>query len=307
MSVSAIEALLKSPALVWLERYLGVAGEEDSTYAWNATVGKWTHQWLADAIGRSESFVPFPSANEIAQRLLTAAERKRAEVAQLCRETGKIVPDWWESGWENALCLAQTLGRILATAEGWNWAVPEWRLEAQAIPVGDDRHLLLRGFADLLLVQSHIKPTSLRVPALWIVDYKTGNKKSLSVKNAKTPEMAARRVLRQVLKRDALQLGLYALAAEQFGAENVQVSLLSPLTPRAEPQLQRAEFSVCEPAFRELARMQATGIFGMHGTPRDRFSFTRDYPLATLAIDREITEERWEKTHPDLPIDEEAY
>jgi hypothetical protein len=37
MSVSAVETMLKSPALVWMERYLGVEGEEDST-KWAARV-----------------------------------------------------------------------------------------------------------------------------------------------------------------------------------------------------------------------------------------------------------------------------
>ena len=76
---------------------------------------------------------------------------------------------------------------------------------------------------------------------------------------------------------------------------------------KAEPQLRIDDFADCGPAFRELARMQSTGIFGMHGLIRGAYTFAKDYPLATLAIDREILEERWEKTHPDLPIDEEGW
>lgn len=302
MSVSDVETMLKSPALVWLKRYLGVEGEEDSTYAWNATVGKWTHQWLGMAIGESAAFSAFPSAAEIADRIFAAAETKRTAVRQLCRQVGKDVPDWWESGWENALCVALTLGRILSTAEGWRWAVSEWRLEERPIDVGEGENLLLRGRADLLLAKTIAQPSSLDLPALWIIDFKTGSKKGLKSKTT-TPE----RVVRQVLKRDALQLGLYALAAHQLGAEKVEVSLLSPLLAKAEPQLDLDAFALCGPAFRELARMQATGIFGMHGAIRGAYTFAKDYPLATLAVDREITEERWEKTHPALPIDEDSW
>jgi hypothetical protein len=51
--------------------------------------------------------------------------------------------------------------------------------------------------------------------------------------------------------------------------------------------------------------MQQTGVFGMHGPLRSAFRFTDDYPFATLAIDPDILEQRWELTHPALVRDEE--
>jgi len=307
LSVSDTEALLKSPALVWMDRYLGVAGAEDSTYVWNATVGKWTHEWLASIVGRTENFTPFPTATDIAPRILAAAERKRAEVRELCRQAGKVVPDWWDSGWENALCLAQTLGRIVGAIEGWKWAVPEWRLEAQPIAVGEGRSLTLRGRADLLLAKTEVPPDSLAVPDLWILDFKTGNKKSLAPSTRTKDKPRGPLVRKQVLKGDALQLALYSLAAKQLGAQSVSVSILSPLIAKPEPQLQDGDFSECISAFAELARMQTTGIFGMRGSLRGAFTFTKDYPLATLAIDPEVIDERWELTHPDLAVEEDSW
>lgn len=308
LSVSDAEALLKSPALIWMERYLGVEGAEDSTYVWNATVGKWTHEWLASILGKTETFTAFPAADTIAPRILAAAERKRAEVRELCGQSGRAIPDWWDSGWENALCLAQTLGRLLGEIEGWPWAVSEWRLEAQPISVGEDRSLLLRGRADLLLGQTAAPPESLAVPALWIVDFKTGNKKSIAPASRRADDPRPPKVRKQILKADpSLQLGLYALAAKQLGAERVDLSILSPIIAQPEPQLHDDDFSECTTAFIELARMQATGIFGMKGSLRGAFSFHKDYPLATLAIDPEIIDERWELTHPDLVVDEESW
>ena len=125
-----MEALLKSRALIWMERFLGVEGAEDATYVWNATIGKWTHEWLAAGFGVPETFVALPGADEFAARVSAAAERKRTEVRELCRLAGRTIPDWWDSGWENALCLAQTLGRIVGAIEGWKWAAAEWRLES---------------------------------------------------------------------------------------------------------------------------------------------------------------------------------
>ncbi|HEX4629688.1 MAG TPA: PD-(D/E)XK nuclease family protein [Chthoniobacterales bacterium] len=307
LSVSDTEALLKSPALIWMERFLGVQGAEDPTYVWNATIGKWTHDWLAAVFGPAETFVALPTEDEFANRIGTAAERKRAEVLALCRLAGRTIPDWWESGWENALCLAQTLGLLVGAIEGWKWAAAEWRLKAQPIAVGENHRLLLSGQADLLLGKTAALPTSLALPELWIVDFKTGNKKSLAPKGRKKDEPRAPRVLKSVLKGDALQLALYTLAAKQLAAQSVEVSILSPIIAKPEPQLRVDDFADCGPAFRELARMQATGIFGMKGPLRSAFTFTRDYPLATLSIDPEIIDERWELTHPDLALEEESW
>ena len=307
LSVSDTEALLKSPALIWMERFLGVEGAEDPTYVWNATIGKWTHEWLAAVFGPAGTFVALPRGDEFADRILVAANRKRAQVRELCRLAGRTIPDWWDSGWENALCLAQILGRLVGGIEGWKWAAAEWRLAAQPTAVGGDRSLLLRGQADLLLGKTGALPTSLALPDVWIVDFKTGNKKSLAPKGRKKDEPRAPRVLKSVLKGDALQLALYTLAAQQLGAQSVEVSILSPVIAKPEPQVRDDDFADCGPAFRELARMQATGIFGMKGPLRNAFAFTKDYPLATLSIDPEIVDERWELTHPDLALEEESW
>jgi hypothetical protein len=307
LSVSDTEALLKSPALIWMERFLGVEGAEDPTYVWNATIGKWTHDWLAAALGPAETFVALPDGDAIVQAILARADRKRTEVRELCRLAGRTIPDWWESGWDNALCLAQTLGRLVGAIEDWKWAAAEWRLVAQPVAVGDGRTLLLRGQADLLLGRTEALPASLALPELWIIDFKTGNKKSLAPKSRKKDDPRPPRVLKSVLKGDALQLALYSLAAHQLGARRVDISILSPIIPRPEAQLRDDDFADCGPAFRELARMQATGIFGMKGPLRSAFTFTKDYPIATLSIDPEIIDERWELTHPDLALEEESW
>jgi len=300
LSVSEVEAMLKAPAIVWLRRYLGVEGEEDSAYAWNATVGKWTHDWLENLRERSNGFVAFPKDEEIAKRIRAAAQRKRLEVEHLCHQAGRQLPDWWESGWEGALCVAQTLGRILSTAKDWPWLATEWRLDAQPIDFGEEDQLILRGRADLLLGKTASAPTSLKVPELWIIDFKSGNRDALSKGLKEEDDQRADKVRRKVLKGDALQLSLYANAARQLGATKVRVSLVSPNIAKAEPQLALEDFEQCRDAFRELARMQATGIFGFKGTLRNAYAFTQPYPIATLAIDPEIVDERWEKTHEAL-------
>jgi hypothetical protein len=83
------------------------------------------------------------------------------------------------------------------------------------------------------------------------------------------------------------------------------VSLISPFVRSLKPQVSGTDFLSELDIFAELARMQRTGIFGMHGPLRSAFRFTADYPLATLAVDPDIVEQRWELTHPALVRDEE--
>ena len=74
-----------------------------------------------------------------------------------------------------------------------------------------------------------------------------------------------------------------------------------------EPQLAVADMEAEADIFAELAQMQQTGIFGMRGPLRSAWTFTADYPLATLAVDNDILEERWELTHPALAQEEEEF
>ena len=88
-------------------------------------------------------------------------------------------------------------------------------------------------------------------------------------------------------------------------ADRTWISLLSPLVRPIEPPLSGADLAAEVDIFAELSRMQQTGIFGMHGPFRSAYRFAEDYPLATLAIDPDILEQRWELTHPALVREEE--
>jgi hypothetical protein len=55
--------------------------------------------------------------------------------------------------------------------------------------------------------------------------------------------------------------------------------------------------------WRELYRMQETGVFGMHGRIHADYGFGYDYPLATLGIDEELLKQKWAITHPALALD----
>jgi hypothetical protein len=304
LSVSEVEQLIAAPALVWLKKYLGVKAADESDNVWNSSTGKWVHDWLAAiAAGTAKTFTRLPDATEMERRVCAAAETKRSDVARLCRAAGKPLPDWWTGGWHNAVFLARALVEKLGMVTDWPWVATEWTIDGD-FAVTESAALAMRGRIDLLLARTEPGAGSLAAEDLWIVDYKTGAKKALATANQ---DADGRRpaVKKKLLDGSALQLGLYTLAATALGAQRTEVSLLSPLVRQLEPQISGDEFSSEADIFAELARMQQTGIFGMHGPLRSAFRFTDAYPLATLAIDPDILEQRWELTHPALVRDEE--
>ena len=56
LSVSDLEDMVSSPAIVWMKRYLGVKAPDDTSNPWAATSGKWVHRLLASWAKRVEKF-----------------------------------------------------------------------------------------------------------------------------------------------------------------------------------------------------------------------------------------------------------
>jgi hypothetical protein len=44
LSVSDLQRMVSSPAIIWMKRYLGVEAPEDAANPWTATTGKWVHR-----------------------------------------------------------------------------------------------------------------------------------------------------------------------------------------------------------------------------------------------------------------------
>lgn len=308
LSVSDFEKLISAPAIVWLRRYVGVEPPQDDAHLWATSSGKWVHDWLAAIAGAPEkTFARLPSAAEIDGRICAAAEQMRAVVGGACRAAGKMLPDWWKSGWQNALFISRALGEKLAEAAGWPWIATEWKLDDDAaIEVSKTAALLFRGRIDLVLAREELPAGSLSADQLWIVDYKTGAKKALGTRREDADKRRPS-LRRKLLDGSALQLGLYSFAAQQLGARETWASLLSPVVRPFEPQVRGTQIAGEADIFEELARMQQTGRFGMHGLLRSAYRFVEEYPLATVPIDQEIIEERWRRMHPPLAKEEEEW
>jgi hypothetical protein len=298
LSVSDLERMVSSPAIIWMKRYLGVEAPDDTANPWPATTGKWVHKWLANIIETRDGtiFSEFPSLTKIDQRIRVAADEDCAALRRLCDSLSKVVPDWWNSGWLNARYLARHLGAKIGGAKGWEWMATELAVGRKgAVKIADGVELELHGQIDLVLAQD--EAGSFAGQKIWIVDYKTGSTREL-----KTSDLHD-----NLVKGTALQLGLYALAMRELGAAEVSVSIISLAVKNVAPQLSVVDLAPNTDVFGDLAEMQRTGVFGIKGEIRPAFGYSPPYPLATLQIDNDILEDKWALTHPALVLEKEEW
>jgi RecB family exonuclease len=289
LSATKWEKAFTSPAHVWLDRLLGVSGRDaqDET-PWALATGQWVHRWLRAIATRPDAsaFLALPSPEEMLKLVREESSAFHDRVRDLLDAQGRALPVWWLSLWQQARQIAERLARRLGEVEGRTHLATEWTLPETAIPLVSGA-LHVHGRMDLILTTGPT-PTD-----AWIVDYKTGDRKPLTVKKLR--------------EGDGLQLALYALALREHGAAAVGVSVLTPDLELTVPQLALAQLSGEARLWQGLARMQTSGVFGQRGALRDEFSFRRDYPLAMLAIDPEVLDEKWARTHPDFATEEEEF
>jgi hypothetical protein len=288
-----------------MKSFLGVEASGEDTEQWNLAIGNWVHHWLRQIVDcpTPDRFAKLQA--DFPQRVPQAARAFREEVAALLQRFQRPLPDWWISTWQFALYLANSFVSRVAQAEAWRHAGTEWSLrELPAIPVNGGEGLKLRGRIDLILAQSAPKTDRFDGLPLWVVDYKTGKRKSLRPPSGKSEEEISDFVLKQFLRGDGIQVALYALALQQLGAQDVGVSLLAPGLDLGAPQLELRQIKAHPRIWRELAEMQRSGVFGMRGLIRSDFAFTGDYPLATLPIDKDLLETKWVLTHPAFAMDD---
>ncbi len=289
------ERALANPAAAWLEHVLRVSAPEEvgGETPWHASLGSWTHRWLA-AIGGNErgAFIPIPPSEEIMERTRRAADDFRARVTAILLAQRRNLPDWWAATWQQARTIALRLAERVASVAGPTHLATEWPLAETSITIDESSNLRIHGRIDLLLTPGA------GPKGAWIVDYKTGDKKTLTPKKAESTEERVAKIAQSLRKADGLQLALYALAIDR----PLGITRLAGELPLDEPQLTPGDVGLeAQRIFwRGLCHMQDTAIFGALGKLRDDFSFSPDLPLATLSIDPDILAQKWALTHPDL-------
>jgi hypothetical protein len=278
-----------------MKNFLRVESEEGDVVSWNLATGQWVHRWLATVAQEPDEkrFVPKPSANQIMALVENAAKRFRADVASIVAAADELrhrdkrsIPDWWLSGWRNARYLASRFAEELGRTGDWSQLATEWILDSPQIIKVDQLHELhVRGRVDLLLARGDGSTKE-----LWIVDYKTGMATALK------PHRTALR--KQLAEGNGVQICIYALAFRDLGWRDIYVSLLTRETDLAQPQANLSDIETQTEIWKGIARMEETGVFGMLGELRSKFTFTGIYPLATIAIDKDFLREKWRCSHP---------
>jgi PD-(D/E)XK nuclease superfamily len=304
--VTQWESAVKWPAIEWMRLFLGVDPDTENGNAWATATGLWVHRWLAESVRQTTgaAFVELCEVDEIRDRLVQQARQFRNDVHDLCVACTRPLPDWWVSGWSNALYIADRLAsKLSGLAADWTHMAPEWPLDSPTnIPVGKNEFLRVHGRIDLILARGISKESRLPFENVWLIDYKTGRQRGLNVKERHSKEKAAEKFRKLLAKGRGVQLALYALATHTLGASNVQLALLG-LADELEPQFHLADTLAQKEFWQELFRMQETGVFGMHGRIHADYGFSYDYPLATLGIDEELLKQKWAITHPELALD----
>jgi hypothetical protein len=285
LSATDLANALKRPALIWIKNFLGVECDEIEEGSWNLATGQWVHRWLATigAEPRQNRLVSRPADEEIKKRVVAAADDFKEELSSILANCGRPLPDWWRSGWRNARHLAEQFAAQVAAANEWPLIATEWKLSSpQRIAVENGGELRVRGRIDLILARDDALSES------WIVDYKTGEAQPLKSRSSE--------LRKQLIKGDGVQICIYLLALAKDGPRIV-ASLLTRNGELA-PQISSDDLKDQKEIWSELASMQQSGIFGMLGELRSEFAFTGTYPLATLAVDKELLRQKWELTHP---------
>ncbi len=308
LRVTQWEQALRWPAIVWMEIFLGVAPDDGDSDAWAVATGQWVHRWLADSVGNGgdRKFVDVNRAEQIRERILKHARELRERVAALCANRSKRLPDWWRSGWSNALYIADCLAAKVSDLHDWSEMGVEWPLkEPILIPLSENQTLRVRGRIDLILARRKSKESRIGYEDLWVIDYKTGRQRGFKLKELRRNDTPKRKFHKQLIDGRGVQLALYALAVHSLGADDVQLTLLSP-AEQLEPQFRLADVLAQKNFWNEVHRMQETGVFGMLGPIHADFGFVGKYPLATLPIDTDLLEEKWALTHPAFVLEEEG-
>ncbi len=300
LSASSFAKLFNAPAIVWMKAFLGVESSQLDVQRWNLVVGNWVHRWLGEIVDSTPEKRFAKLGTDLTKRVERAARGFRDQTATLLQRCGRPLPDWWISNWSSASYIANIFSTRVAGVGDWRFAATEWSREPlPPIELNNGEALRLRGRIDLILARDLPSRDQFNGLDLWVIDYKTGKgEKSLISPTWSTEEKIRQGVLKQLLDGQGVQVALYGMALRQLGAHEIGLSLLARNLDLSAPQLMVAQLEYHQGVWGELARMQKNGVFGMRGFIRSEFSFTGDYPLATLPIDRDLLETKWLLTHP---------
>jgi hypothetical protein len=275
------------PATVWLEEIVGASSWPEGMLSWPRAMGTWAHRWLAAALRECRQR---NSTAELPVLVWAEADREAARVRDRARAANVELSPWWDQVWGEARTAALGLGETLPPLLSPQQFLEEFTLPSDlsaALPGTSRADLILKGRIDLLLVEPGPVPCDpihgdLSGCACWVIDFKTGAAKSLSLK--------------KVGEGTGLQTVLYALAVRALGAGPTAISLHTG-NPPLKPQVQLDAVLELAPLFHSLDILHRAGIFGMRPDVNNAYGYSPSYPMATRFVPADILQAKWALVH----------
>lgn len=285
LSCKAWETAIKRPANAWYEHVLKVSKADSPAKdeVRMLTIGTWLHDWV-NPTPKEKDVTLLPELSDWLSQVDRFSNAERFAVREAYVKADRELPDWWTVDWAWARKLVRSFALEIKNQPGPLWGVGEYSLrEHQIATVPGVLRLPARGRIDLVLSQGEVSLDALEksVPSLWILDFKTGGDEILSEKG--------------LANGSGIQMALYALALYGAGARAIDVSVVRP-NESLKVQLTLDEILDSKELWQTVSKIHETGCFGDRGAVRSEFSFTGDYPWATLPVAPEILDAKWQHT-----------
>jgi hypothetical protein len=276
------------PASAWLGNVVGVSAWPEGTLSWPKAIGIWVHRWLAAALRDCRER---KSTNEFPVLIWAEADRDAAAIRSRAEAQNLALYPWWEQVWNRAKTRSLQLGESLAPLLPDHLYFSEFKLPGDLmikLPGSEQADFQLKGRIDFLQVEKGDVEIDPKTPdfagrGCWVIDFKTGSSKSLSLKS--------------VLAGTGLQAVLYGVAIGALGAKSTSVSMVAP---EADAKKQIEMSSGINPILAALDKLHRDGVFGMRADAESEYGFAPGYPIATQFISPSILEAKWARTHGKL-------
>ena len=123
LSCKSWEDALRSPAFVWMDYFLKIKAREDgheTPFSRMRSASGRTPGSAASSISPARSLQrPCPLAGKLSSVFAPLRRGTRSQIEQHAAKSGRRLPPWWISVWNQALYMADSLGRSVAELTGW--------------------------------------------------------------------------------------------------------------------------------------------------------------------------------------------
>jgi len=275
------ESLLKHPAAVWLTAIARVEKVERFQELPSIPLSKGilVHQFLAK--GTTTQFEVLSEPQQLVAAVTQAALVFTQRLEVTYRSTGKAVSDRLVEHGAIIRRLVQRLAEAVAARSFIGEMARELKIPAGSVIQTRNGPLQMRGRPDLMLKE---KPGDSM--NRWVIDYKTGADKPLTLK--------------RVEAGDNLQLILYAQFFADMWNQPVSVCLLSP-GMEMEEQVRVEPNGDVSGWLDLLAEMGNSGQLGYAQDSNQEYGYAPDYPMAFLKPPSSVWKTRRALTYPNWP------